>query len=278
VTEYDEPRYYPVAPPAPSLPDGAVAVAPVVQTRVTKPVVRRSEANSARERFEQWVIDKHEGSSVEKIKTAVAVVVMLLGIAVFFVLLPPVLTELKYDWNKFAVAFNLPEIGDGRTGPVSYAPVETPVYAAPVSKSEPETSSNEETRPPARAGSRRSSPAIRAKAEELPSGAVFVPSFGASAPYRLQLPDGVEPGRLLYKVRPIYPESARARRPNPIVSLRAVVDTEGQVTSAQVLSGDPVLAAAALKAVRQWRYEPYRVNGRRVEVETQINFDFSKTE
>jgi len=41
-----------------------------------------------------------------------------------------------------------------------------------------------------------------------------------------------------------------------------------------VLSGDPVLARAALEAVRQWRYKPYYLDGAPVEIQTQITVNF----
>jgi len=44
-----------------------------------------------------------------------------------------------------------------------------------------------------------------------------------------------------------------------------------------VLSGDPLLAASALQAVRQWRYRPTYLNGQPVEVITQIEVIFNLT-
>jgi protein TonB len=54
-----------------------------------------------------------------------------------------------------------------------------------------------------------------------------------------------------------------------------VVDTKGKVVGAEGISGDPVLTAAAIRAIRQWRYEPYRVSGKPIEVETRIDLNFS---
>jgi protein TonB len=59
------------------------------------------------------------------------------------------------------------------------------------------------------------------------------------------------------------------------VAVRAVVDTNGRVTATLPLHGDATLTAAAMQAIRQWRYEPYRVAGKPVEVETRIDLDFS---
>ena len=42
----------------------------------------------------------------------------------------------------------------------------------------------------------------------------------------------------------------------------------------EVLSGNAILAQAAVAAVRQWRYEPTRLDGQPVEVETSVTVTF----
>ena len=56
--------------------------------------------------------------------------------------------------------------------------------------------------------------------------------------------------------------------------LCAVIDTKGNVEELKLISGQPLLAAAALPAVKQWKYKPYLLNGQPVEVETQITVAF----
>ena len=58
------------------------------------------------------------------------------------------------------------------------------------------------------------------------------------------------------------------------VDLRAVIGADGIVKGVTVLSGNPRLAEAGIKAVRQWRYSPYEVLGHPVEVETNIKISF----
>ena len=60
--------------------------------------------------------------------------------------------------------------------------------------------------------------------------------------------------------------------------LHAVIDKEGKVTQLQVLSGDNVLAQAAVEAVRQWRYKPMLVEGEPRESGTTITVTFSLQE
>ena len=60
-----------------------------------------------------------------------------------------------------------------------------------------------------------------------------------------------------------------------MVRLRATIGKDGKVENLQVVSGDPMLAAAAIEAVRQWQYETTLLNGDPVEVVTEINVNFT---
>jgi protein TonB len=57
--------------------------------------------------------------------------------------------------------------------------------------------------------------------------------------------------------------------------LQAVISKQGVIENLKVLAGHPMLAPAAIEAVRQWRYRPYVLNNEPVEVETQITVNFS---
>ena len=58
------------------------------------------------------------------------------------------------------------------------------------------------------------------------------------------------------------------------MQIEATINKEGNVNNLKVLSGDAVLARAALEAVRQWRYKPYYLDGAPVEIQTQITVKF----
>jgi protein TonB len=58
------------------------------------------------------------------------------------------------------------------------------------------------------------------------------------------------------------------------VYLRAIISTDGTVRQLEVISGNPILARPAREAVLQWRYQPTRLNGEPVEVETFITVNF----
>jgi protein TonB len=82
-------------------------------------------------------------------------------------------------------------------------------------------------------------------------------------------------GNLIYRVQPTYPSLARAARIQGPVVLHAVIGRDGRIENLQVVNGHPMLAGAAIEAVKQWRYRPYVLNGEPIEVETQITVNFN---
>jgi protein TonB len=81
-------------------------------------------------------------------------------------------------------------------------------------------------------------------------------------------------GSLVHRVEPVYPPMARTARVQGSVVLEAIIDKVGTIKNLQLISGHPLLAGAAVEAVRQWRYRPYVLNGDAIEVETQITVNF----
>ena len=81
-------------------------------------------------------------------------------------------------------------------------------------------------------------------------------------------------GNLLYRVRPDYPQIARQARIQGPVQLWAIISKGGTIENLVVESGHPMLVAATIKAVRQWRYRPYLLNGEPVEVEAEVTVNF----
>lgn len=80
------------------------------------------------------------------------------------------------------------------------------------------------------------------------------------------------------QVPPKYPEKARQMRIEGTVVLRVIISKKGKVREISVISGHPLLVPAAIDAVKQWRYKPYRVAGHKVEAQTEVvvNFEFEK--
>lgn len=107
------------------------------------------------------------------------------------------------------------------------------------------------------------------------SSLAVVPKFVPVVPQRVRISQGVTKGLLIHRVEPAYPTLARAARVQGEVVLSAIIDTTGQITNLQLVSGHPMLVPAAFAAVRDWRYKPYLLNGQPVEVETMITVIFS---
>lgn len=80
--------------------------------------------------------------------------------------------------------------------------------------------------------------------------------------------------RLAHKVSPAYPKEAKAAGLTGTVVLKALVSDTGKVTSASLVDGNPILAAAAIQAVKQWRYRPYERGGKNLAFQTVVMLDF----
>jgi periplasmic protein TonB len=94
-------------------------------------------------------------------------------------------------------------------------------------------------------------------------------------PQRVRVSSGVSTGLLIKKVTPNYPQLAKQARIQGSVVLQAEISKEGTIQNLQLISGHPMLAPAAIEAVKQWRYKPYLLNGEPVAVETQVVVNFS---
>ena len=85
---------------------------------------------------------------------------------------------------------------------------------------------------------------------------------------------GVSAGHLITPIRPDYPAIARSAGVGGTVVIAAIISRTGAITSAQVISGPPMLQHAALDAVRQARYRPFLLNGQPTDVQTTITIVF----
>jgi len=81
-------------------------------------------------------------------------------------------------------------------------------------------------------------------------------------------------GQLLSIHQPVYPVEAERARVEGTVRVRATVDQIGRVTVVQAISGPPMLIAAAVDAVREWRYGPTISDARAVESVEDITVAF----
>src|SRR5208282_5123766 len=95
------------------------------------------------------------------------------------------------------------------------------------------------------------------------------------APRRIRVSGSVAGGLLVRKVNPVYPPLARQARVSGTVVLRAVISKDGSIENLSLVSGHPMLAPAAIDAVKQWKYKPYLLNGEPVEVDTEVQVNFT---
>ena len=79
---------------------------------------------------------------------------------------------------------------------------------------------------------------------------------------------------LISKKDPEYPKLARQTGAKGVVKLNATIGKDGRVKAVKVLSGHPMLQAAAIEAVKQWVYKPTLLNGQPVETDTEIQLNF----
>ena len=96
-----------------------------------------------------------------------------------------------------------------------------------------------------------------------------------ATPQRVRVSQGVTSGLLIRKIQPAYPPLARQARIQGNVLLQAEISKDGTIENLRLISGHPMLAPAAIEAVKQWKYKPYILNGEPVEVDTQITVIFS---
>jgi protein TonB len=114
------------------------------------------------------------------------------------------------------------------------------------------------------------------------SGATLViappPAKKVDAPkpvQRIVVGGNVQKAMLIKQPVPVYPPLARSTRIQGHVILSAVISKDGTISELKLISGHPLLAPAAMAAVKQWVYKPTLLNGDPVEVSTEIDVNFT---
>jgi protein TonB len=106
----------------------------------------------------------------------------------------------------------------------------------------------------------------------LLAGPVVVPKLSAA------VSQGVTGGKQVLRVQPLYPMAARTMQLSGTVTMLVHISKSGTVSQVKVLSGHPFLSAAAVDAVRRWKYEPFQLNGQPIEndINVQVRFDIPR--
>jgi outer membrane biosynthesis protein TonB len=155
--------------------------------------------------------------------------------------------------------------------PISASTLSQDVIAKPVVAPSSASTSFHVTKTTAhQASAKRGNNLVAANASHtITSVASLQDSSSTSMPLRLQISG--PPRKLVYPLSP--DDSTRGK-----VSLQAVVGFDGKVNQVKVLAGNRLLATAAARAIREWRYQPFSENGQQVERETRITVSFISTD
>ncbi len=121
---------------------------------------------------------------------------------------------------------------------------------------------------------------VMSMSDTMPSGIGVgvgprVPVVSVKAPVApVHVSTGVLQGMLIAPIRPVYPVIAKAAHVEGSVVVEAVISRTGTIESLHVVSGPLMLQRAAMDAIREARYQPYRLNGEPTEVQTTITVNF----
>ena len=91
----------------------------------------------------------------------------------------------------------------------------------------------------------------------------------------VNIPNDVADGMLIYKINPEYPAKAKKGHISGIVILKARISQAGEISDLRAQCGPEILVEPSLKAVREWKYRPYLLKGKPVEVDTTIKVVFA---
>jgi TonB family protein len=162
------------------------------------------------------------------------------------------------SWNLLGEFRIDPRSGKGRLIPAIEIVTSTGIVAVPLAeiKGLAHTASGEAAR-------------LRSDATKV------VSSQETSSASPLRVDAAVQAGKIREKVSPQYPPLAKQSRIEGVVVLDATIDKGGRIATLTVKSGHPLLVPAAMEAVKQWIFEPTLLDGKPVEVVTQIKVAFN---
>jgi TonB family protein len=92
---------------------------------------------------------------------------------------------------------------------------------------------------------------------------------------QMKVSNSVLEGSAIKKVAPAYPPIAKAARAQGAVQVNVTVDENGNVTSAEAVSGHPLLRDAAIESAKQWQFKPTSLGGDAVKVQGLLTFNFT---
>jgi protein TonB len=112
-------------------------------------------------------------------------------------------------------------------------------------------------------------------AQMMPVSAPQLPPAAQQFSEPVTVSEEAERALLVENVNPVYPAEARGQKLHGPVVLQIRVGRDGSVEDVKILRGYFILGRAAIGAVKQWRFQPYTVNGHAAAVQTVITINFS---
>ncbi len=113
------------------------------------------------------------------------------------------------------------------------------------------------------------------KPAKLAKSGTAAPPPAASSSQQGIVSGGIQGAVLIRQVPPQYPPIAKAAKISGVVRLRVTIGPDGSVKDVSVIWGNPILAQAAVDAVRQWRYKPVLLNGKPTVAVTEASINFA---
>ena len=101
------------------------------------------------------------------------------------------------------------------------------------------------------------------------------PRPASSRPRRVRVSTGVMLAMVEHKSLPVYPDEAMMKGIQGDTIFKIDIDETGKIVSTVPMDGDPLLIAASVEAMRDFRFRPYLLNGTPVNVETVLGFHFA---
>lgn len=145
---------------------------------------------------------------------------------------------------------------------IDYVPGGTPYNGNPVGSGIPGSTRGNEATPPPPPPTPRPTPAA-------------TPTPAPKKQEITKVSEGVLQGKAIRKIRPEYPAIAKAAHAQGTVQVQVLISEQGQVISASVISGHPLLREVSVRASRQWLFEPTLLSKEPVKVEGILTFKFT---
>jgi TonB family protein len=117
-------------------------------------------------------------------------------------------------------------------------------------------------------------PSVKIEPNQVNTSAPVETEPDGKRPVPKQIPGGVLNGKATSLPKPPYPPAARAVGASGSVSVQVLVDENGNVVSANAVTGHPLLRAAAVSAARSARFSPTVLSGQPVKVSGIITYNF----